>query len=150
MRDENFWFTSCFPMYYSKLKSYWKRWNLQVFLLEIQRIKHFTKQVLTVEINIKKSQESTVSLFQRPCNRICVPQDSALSLSATPLPIQKTNNNKTLDSFASYVTRSMGFPGGSEVKNLPSVQEMQKMLVRTLGGKHPLEEGMATHSSILA
>ena len=30
------------------------------------------------------------------------------------------------------------------------MQEMQKMLVRALGGKDPLEEGMATHSSILA
>ena len=30
------------------------------------------------------------------------------------------------------------------------MQEMQKMLVRALGGKDPLEEGMATHSSIPA
>ena len=44
----------------------------------------------------------------------------------------------------------MGFLGGSEVKNSPSMQEMQNMLVRTLGGEDPLEEGMATHSSILA
>ena len=41
----------------------------------------------------------------------------------------------------------MGFPGGSAVKNLPARQETQ---VRFLGQEDPLEEGMATHSSILA
>ena len=30
------------------------------------------------------------------------------------------------------------------------MQEMQEMLVRSLGEEDPLEEGMATHSSILA
>ena len=38
---------------------------------------------------------------------------------------------------------------GSLVKNPPSVQEMQKMGVQSLGWEDPLEEGMATHSSIL-
>ena len=33
------------------------------------------------------------------------------------------------------------------VKNLPKIQETQ---VRSLGWEDPLEEGMATHSSILA
>ena len=33
------------------------------------------------------------------------------------------------------------------VKNLPAMQETW---VLSLGGDHPLEEGMATHSSILA
>ena len=33
------------------------------------------------------------------------------------------------------------------VKNLPAMQEMQ---VQSRGWKDPLEEGMATHSSILA
>ena len=41
----------------------------------------------------------------------------------------------------------MGFPGGSVVKNLPV---MQKTRGRSLGWEDPLEEGMATHSSILA
>jgi len=39
------------------------------------------------------------------------------------------------------------FRVSSEVKNPPAMQEMQ---VRSLGQKDPLEEGMATHSSILA
>ena len=36
------------------------------------------------------------------------------------------------------------------VKNLPAMQEMQETGVRSLGGGDPLEEGMATHSNILA
>ena len=39
------------------------------------------------------------------------------------------------------------FPGGSVVKTLPAVQETQ---VRSLGQEDPLEEGIATYSSILA
>ena len=42
---------------------------------------------------------------------------------------------------------SSGFPGGTVVRNPPSVQEMW---VRSLGGEDALEKGMATHSSILA
>ena len=37
-----------------------------------------------------------------------------------------------------------------EVKNLPAVQKTQEGQVRSLGREDPLEEGMATHSSILA
>ena len=40
--------------------------------------------------------------------------------------------------------------GGSVVKNLSAIQEMQETWVQSLGQKDPLEEGMATHSSILA
>ena len=35
------------------------------------------------------------------------------------------------------------------VKNLPAVQEIQEMWVQSQGREDPLEEGMATHSSIL-
>ena len=41
----------------------------------------------------------------------------------------------------------MGFPGILELKNLPAMQETQ---VPSLGGEDPMEEEMATHSSILA
>ena len=41
---------------------------------------------------------------------------------------------------------TMGFPGGSVVKNQPAVQETQ---VQSLGREDPLEEEMATHSNIL-
>ena len=43
--------------------------------------------------------------------------------------------------------KNMGFPDGSAVKNLPSMQETW---VQSLGREDPLEKGMATHSSILA
>ena len=36
------------------------------------------------------------------------------------------------------------------VKNLPTKQETWETQVRSLGQEDPLEEGMATHSSILA
>ena len=42
------------------------------------------------------------------------------------------------------------FLSGSVVKNTPANQEMHKMLVQSLGWEDPLEEDMATHSSILA
>ena len=41
------------------------------------------------------------------------------------------------------------FPGGMVVKNLPAVQATQEMRVRSLGQEDPLQEAMATHSSIL-
>ena len=44
----------------------------------------------------------------------------------------------------------MGFPGGSVVRNLPAMQVSQQTQVQSLGWEDPLEEGMATHSSMLA
>ena len=46
-----------------------------------------------------------------------------------------------------WVNSAKGFHDGSEVKNLPAIQEMQ---IRSLVRKDPLEKEMATHSSILA
>ena len=52
---------------------------------------------------------------------------------------------------AAIVTRVVaqlhGFPGGSEVKPLPAVQETR---VQPLDQEDPLEKEMATHSSTLA
>ena len=45
----------------------------------------------------------------------------------------------------------MGFPGGSVIKNPPaSAGDKQETQVQSLGWKDPLEEEMATHTSILA
>ena len=53
-----------------------------------------------------------------------------------------------LNSFAIYETPYvLGFPGGSEVKNLPVMQEMW---FQSLSQEDPLEKEMATHYSILA
>ena len=43
-----------------------------------------------------------------------------------------------------------GFLGGSAVKNLPAIQETQEIWVQSLTQEDPLEQDMATHSSILA
>ena len=43
----------------------------------------------------------------------------------------------------------MGFPDNSAVKNFPAMQETQQTWVRSLGQEDPLEEEMATLSSIL-
>ena len=43
-----------------------------------------------------------------------------------------------------------GFHSPSEVKNLPAMQGTQETEVGSLGWEDPLEEVMATHSSILA
>ena len=48
-----------------------------------------------------------------------------------------------------WEAKRVGFLGGSAVKNLPAVQEMQETWVRFLGQEDPLEEEMATHASIL-
>ena len=39
---------------------------------------------------------------------------------------------------------------GSAVKNVPAIQKIQETQIRSLGREDPLEESMATHSSILA
>ena len=46
-----------------------------------------------------------------------------------------------------HVMNQAGLAGGSVVKNLPAMQEMQ---IQTLGWEDPLEKEMATPSSILA
>ena len=45
------------------------------------------------------------------------------------------------------LSSSLVFPGGSVVKNLPAMEETW---VRSLGWEDALEEGMATHYSVLA
>ena len=44
----------------------------------------------------------------------------------------------------------LGFLGGSVVKNLPANAGDMREVGLILGQENPLEEGMATHSSILA
>ena len=62
------------------------------------------------------------------------PTASALQGDSLPLSHQGSGN-------------SLGFPGGSAVKNLPTMQETE---VQSLHQADPLEKEMRTHSSILA
>ena len=52
-----------------------------------------------------------------------------------------------MPSHVSYYSVIWGFPGVQMVKNLPATRETW---ITSLSGKDPWEEGMATHSSILA
>ena len=52
--------------------------------------------------------------------------------------------------FVYQLCLNRGFPGDSVVKNPPAMQKLQEALVRSQCQENPLEEGMATHSRILA
>ena len=56
----------------------------------------------------------------------------------------------TTHSLSLFKPFSSGFPGGRAVKNSPAIQETQEMWVQSLGWEDPLQEGIATHFSILA
>ena len=61
------------------------------------------------------------------------------SLFSTPSP-----------AFIACRLSSLDFPGDQWKRICLPVQETQETLVQSLGGEDPLEEEMATHSSILA
>ena len=54
----------------------------------------------------------------------------------------------SLTTYLHWDKQYMGFPGGS-VKILPPTQETQEMWAWSLGQEDPLEEEMASHSSVL-
>ena len=49
-----------------------------------------------------------------------------------------------------YACNNTTFPGGSVVNNPLPMQETQQSQVQSLGAEDPLEEEIATHSSVLA
>ena len=51
--------------------------------------------------------------------------------------------------YGRYYIRTLGCPCGLVVKNLPLMEEPQETQLQSMGREDPLEEGMATHSSIL-
>ena len=58
------------------------------------------------------------------------------------------NSQTRLSDF--HFHQHLGFPGGANGRICLLIQEMQQMWVQSLGREDPLEEGMATHSSILS
>ena len=72
------------------------------------------------------------------------------SLDCQGSPVHQFLIFKTLEMFYPHVTEAWDFPRGSGVKNPPAMQELQEMKFQSLGQEDPLEEAMATHSSILA
>ena len=69
-------------------------------------------------------------------------------------PFLKLNGRYTNIHFPSELiftyTLYRGFPAYSVIKNPPAVQDPQETRVQFLSQEEPLEEGRATHSSILA
>jgi len=49
-----------------------------------------------------------------------------------------------------YVSKYMGFPGGTSGKELTCQRRRPKMWIQSPGQEDPLKEGTVTHSSILA
>ena len=72
----------------------------------------------------------------------CLPSTSKSQIkckSSRTYSTQECNKRGRADTY-------YGFPGGSDEKNLPVIQETR---VQPLGQKDPLEKGMASHSSSL-
>ena len=114
---------------------------------------HFLLQCMKVKSEREVAQS---------CPTLSDPMDCSLPGSPNPLVVPKlfrgTSKFLTMAYKAphncpfahlalSLISMFKDFPSGSVVKNLPARQETQ---VRFLGQEDPPEEGMATHSSILA
>lgn len=70
MGYEIFDFILSFLMGYSKSKSKWKKINPQVIMFITQRVKHSTKQTITVEIIINRTKcQKKFFLSQRQSNK---------------------------------------------------------------------------------
>ena len=79
-------------------------------------------------------------------------RDGGNVLHLQPAPFLNFFSSNNYSSLSISLYRDMytwGFPGGSAVNNLPTIQQMQKSQIRSLGQEDPLEKGMATYSSIL-
>ena len=64
--------------------------------------------------------------------------------------MKKTQTDFLVNSVFAYLYEVMwSFPGGSVVKNLPAMQELQETRVWSMSREDPLVESMATQSSIL-
>ena len=84
----------------------------------------------------------------KPIAWIVLPACPFTSVSVLEIPLLQVSFyglGSVLYSKTSILGR--GFPGGSVIKNLPTMQETR---VRSLGQEDPLEKGMAIPSSILA
>ena len=86
---------------------------------------------------------SSTTLMTCRRNLFCFATDKIYVLHTLPCLRPRKAEKKSDGSFRSYGD----FPDGSVIKNLPAMQETQ---VWPLCREDPLEESMATHSSILA
>ena len=106
------------------------------------------KQVWAVGLSTRKTQLLLGSrgqgVWQKDGGQLSPSDKGVNSISASFLLVRPQASYQVYFSIYEIV---MGFPGGSVVKNLPVMQETK---VRSLGWEDPLEDGVATHSSLLA
>ena len=114
---------------------------------------------------LKKGPGGGGSCLHCLCDRHCLslPRSSWVTLDAGPTPLHFSKAWRQFFSrhcwvglhkaytrclcFCGRMSFTWAFPGGSEVGDLPAVQETP---VRSLGWEDPLEEEAATRSSVLA
>ena len=105
-------------------------------------------QVWAVGLSTRKSQLLLGSrgqgVWQKDGGQLSPSDKGVNSISASFLLVRPQASYQVYFSIYEIV---MGFPGGPVVKNLPVMQETK---VWSLGWEDPLEDGMATHSSLLA
>ena len=105
---------------------------------------------LTVTCQIQNSKLCPSGLIGTPPNsseiRFCqFNPEGRLALRHKAEPVILVNNSRD------FRQEALPFPlMAQRGKNLPAVQEAQEIQVRSLSQEDPLQEGMATHSSILA
>ena len=66
------------------------------------------------------------------------------------LELLELKNSEIAVSIRNIIFLGLPGPSGSAIKNLPAMLATQEMRVQSLDQEDPLDEGMATHSSIFA
>ena len=116
---------------------------------EISRACNSNSQKLTRKQSCKITTAKLTNIFE---NLQHTSHYSKQFMSFNPL-YPHSNSVKQMLLLSQFTDEQMevqAFPGGSVVKNPPAMQEMQATLVGSLSWEDPLEENMATNSSILA
>ena len=95
----------------------------------------------------------TPRVYSNPCpsSRWCHPaiSSSVIPFSSCPQSLPASGSFPISQLFAlALANKSIGFLGGSVIRNLLAMQETQEMQVR-LGWEDPLDKEIATYSSIL-
>ena len=93
----------------------------------------------------KDHDDALPTSFPSPEHKLLEAKGSSLP---PPEPVRHENFDCMLN--REWVLNNAAFPSGSMVKNRLPMEETKEMQVGSLGLEDPLEEEMATHSSILA
>ena len=80
-----------------------------------------------------------IRFFKKTIKLYCIPKDKSR--------VKKPKHFIQNWVFIEYPAYTLGFPGGSMVKNQPAKQQTR---IQSLSQENSLEEEMATHSTILA